>query len=1505
MNLRDCINKTFLGVIISIIVLIIMLDLAWLIGAKYFLNTKFSSENVEKKLNSIETISAQINNLSFIPHWNFTLSIAADKIDIKENNDQIIAIKNAYTQISVPSLLLKKINIQLASADYIFLNIVKSAEGKINILKLLPSQINQTKQFHLNKMILDVNQYKLELKDDSIQHNTELNGKDLNVNTISNKLFSIRTSGTIGSTKNKELAKYDINTTLELPLKKNLTNNNSNINIFVENLNLKEFSPWTKYIKSTEIDDITGTINAKITTTHKTGKKTTSKVIGNIKTENLQIKEKLPEHSTYLKENADINFILQLMNGNIIVDIFSLKTPNHNIGINGEILHAGSNRPQLALKLKLHNNITSMIYNAIPSELSFENNIITKIKKYKPKATIDGEISINGDVKSPDIEGEFYTDDLFIDLPIAKEAKAKLKLIFNKKRLQILGNVNPNNNSNVHIDGSLNIYGEKNAVFEITSEKNVKLTVVKAVLMPIQDTFTLNFGILNQITVNDGYGDATLKISGTRQNSKVYGKLNFHSGKAGINGINSTIENLKGTLDFNGKDVNFATTSATIKSDDIQIYGNATLLGAFNANIESGSIKTQTLLDILKSSKLLAPINQKSKEITNIKGISGNSKIKINVNSESGNTKTLDLNNVKYLVELDTQNNTLLVNRIIPQIKIIKANGRFTNESVLLDTTAQILNSKLKLNVKILDDKLNLISSSDKFFIRDLIALADTTQTYKSILDRTEQENKSCLKFNATYNSPIDKIDLKNLDVKAQLFYDKIKQNISNNPVIYATQGEIIISKGHIILNKLFLNLLNANIALDGKINNIFTKKPDYDLNFELKNFDLSVLNDINTYKFFDNNTKKVLSAYEKYKGTVCGKLKINTNNINGKLLIRDIGFTQKKMQLPIYVSSADVLFIDSNIIMKSLNGIIDEVPVFASIQINNIFDKPLIKGYTTSNIYPSFINKFINANLGYPIKLKGEIAIKSDFQGTVNSIKSKTSLTLPIGSDISYMGATLGDTDFKREIFIDMTQAQNKFNINNATFSKYIISQNRNQTKYPYIKLFGEILATPEYLQFNNLNIKTLSKTSSSFFNVLFKKSVLKYGDFTCNLNINGTSIFPKVQGFINLNNLGIPLYETTINDIVINLTPHNINTNILGKIYDTNITATANIENKLTAPYHIKDIKINADYLDLENLLDSISKVTMKNQNTIKSVQNNEIQAITPNSITLDKGTVNAKKILVKGFPATDLIVNFTQPTSKILKINNFDFKIAEGQIKANGQYNFETNTIKADCIATSIDANQFSQIFLNLKNQIYGNLDGIVKLETKGITPEERLENLNGAVSFNIDNGKMPKLGSLEYLLRAANVVKSGITGFTINNIINLLIPIKTGEFSTIKGDIELHDGIANNIKIYSKGENLSLYITGEGNLITQYSKLNVYGRLSKKISTLLGPIGNTSINTLFNFIPGIKLNESESLIFKELNKIPGLEFSNDEYRFFHATIDGDVNSENYVQSFKWLE
>lgn len=216
--------------------------------------------------------------------------------------------------------------------------------------------------------------------------------------------------------------------------------------------------------------------------------------------------------------------------------------------------------------------------------------------------------------------------------------------------------------------------------------------------------------------------------------------------------------------------------------------------------------------------------------------------------------------------------------------------------------------------------------------------------------------------------------------------------------------------------------------------------------------------------------------------------------------------------------------------------------------------------------------------------------------------------------------------------------------------------------------------------------------------------------------------------------------------------------------------------------------------------------------------------------------------------------------------------------------------------------VNSNIIASSFLGLKNQITGKLDGNAKITTIGLNDRDRLRNTNGIIGFHMEDGTIPKLGSIEYLLRASTLLRSGFLSLSVNNFMELLKPFKTGTFTKISGCLYLKDGILKDVAVFSQGENLSLYLTGDYDISESESHAIIYGKLGKKTEGLFGPIGNLSASTLFALIP---VSENITEYEKEISKIPDIEYKNHDVRIFRATVDGDINIDKVTSSFKWIK
>ena len=275
----------------------------------------------------------------------------------------------------------------------------------------------------------------------------------------------------------------------------------------------------------------------------------------------------------------------------------------------------------------------------------------------------------------------------------------------------------------------------------------------------------------------------------------------------------------------------------------------------------------------------------------------------------------------------------------------------------------------------------------------------------------------------------------------------------------------------------------------------------------------------------------------------------------------------------------------------------------------------------------------------------------------------------------------------------------------------------------------------------------------------------------------------------------------------------------------------------------------------------------------------------------------------VIIKNIKANNLKAECSLNDRMQFAVKKFSFDIADGEITGAVNYNLLSNILKLNINADSVNANDILTAVFDVPNQIFGNLTGKINITANVTNDITSKETLSGKATFTVKDGRMPKLGSLEYLLKAGNTLKSGITGITMNSIIDLVTPLKTGEFSSINGNMLINQGIVEDIEINSISKDLNLFIKGKYNLVTEIADMKVLGQLSRKISTVFGTVGNISLNSLFNKIPGINLDENSQLI-NELNKIPGIELSNKAYRKFVVEIYGDPNSDNNVKSFKWI-
>lgn len=644
-------------------------------------------------------------------------------------------------------------------------------------------------------------------------------------------------------------------------------------------------------------------------------------------------------------------------------------------------------------------------------------------------------------------------------------------------------------------------------------------------------------------------------------------------------------------------------------------------------------------------------------------------------------------------------------------------------------------------------------------------------------------------------------------------------------------------------------------------------------------------------------------SIVDKSKLYVKGKVKNKVLNLKFK----PDGVNFVVLNIPGKIYSGNIELNNDKLMLYKVNATMDSMPVLIDGTIENIFKKPNFNLYVNSKPTQKFIEKYLNKNTTYPLKIRGDIIYSARIHGTKEAFGARAEIDMQEDSNIYYMGATLGDANSPIRIFSDTNVYKNATGssiiVNNFQYDKLITSQNDKEFVAPQLNAKGQINLNKNNINFRNFRVKTLNPTDAKVFNLLFKKPMIKQGLFSSNAILNGPIAAPKIMGFLNFNGIDIPLLDTTIKDISFDFSDKNIDIKSKGEIFSNKIIVLANMQNKLTAPYVINNADIYLGNLDLNQLSKSVNKLQVESD---MNKLNEPKQNMDITNLIVKDAKLKADSILVKNTVAKNLTAKLSLTENLKLLLDDFKFEVADGKVNGNFAYNLLNSKSELELHVDNVNANSMAETLFDLQNQIYGSLTGRVDLECNGKTHKTCMDTLSGTGSFRVADGRMPKLGSLEYLLKSANLVKSGVTGITLNSLINLVTPLKTGQFENINGNFAIKSGIANSIQIFSKGQDLSVFLTGTYNFSTLIADLQIFGRISKKVSTSLGSLGNASLNSLFNTIPGINLDEANKSDFiKNINKIPGVELNDKSYRIFSAEIYGDINGENYVQSFKWVD
>lgn len=1499
----------------SLIIIIFLLTFLFIEGLYLYVLPKVF--NISKNYSFIEKVFEEktgsklnIEGISLKTYADFSFGLSADKLSISlQSRQKMVDSEKIFVRIPIIPLLFKNINIKYLSAKKLDLNVERYKNGKYNLESLLFKTDKKVFKLKLKDTRFNVSKYHINFNDKKINKKFEIKGNYFKISDFTiDKLIDIDTQGVI--TAPGVNTDYQIRVYSKLPLIKNIDDPQFIVSGFIKNAEPKYFTPYITQYFDKNIKDTSGKLSFNFYT--KKLNKSKKQVVFEGAAQNLFVKMSKPEENIYTEGKNIILAKADFDRKEVNIINASIKGSKYQINAHGLIRDYKTKKPYFDLQATIPKSRIEYISYMLPANLIPKVDEIAKVKKHGIFGNVQANIKVKGRIPQPNITGTINGEDLGVVKGYENTHTGRVNLTFKKRTLTTDVRIDFKTKEFITVKGLTYMYRDKPNHFKIKTGSPLKLNITQKLLLPIQDVFGFQLGPIPQMKLIDGTGEVDLDIVGTKLSGVVKGFVSFNNARTTYNGINAELYNGDGRVDFYGKKIAFKTSKAYIKNYPVAIFGDAFIDGILNFNIVSNNVDSEIIFDTVNSSSLLSELKQKLTVLTSVSGLTSfnlNLKAKID-NPDLIRTNPQEaLNNMKVLGNLTFKNASCTLKGFKTPLHSAKGKVDFTQTAVKFSNmTAMVENSPIKLYGDIKNNLLTNIPAVNFYVEGKKIQIKDSLKFLleSDLCSKIDKKSFPFYKISGqhdlvfNYKAASKDLDLNGINIKATFIPQNSDKSVKIN------SGKIILSKGDLTVQNLNAKVYNTATKISGKIEKIYAKKPLYNLEVKLNKFDLKELNNISKSAFLPASLKKQLAEYSDFSGSSDITANIKPMSLDGYIKLSNVKFIHKKSGTPITVNNANIKLDSNRIIAESLNANIGDSPIYAEFIVSNLFKNPTINGYLTTKITEDFMDNYVNQKLSHPLKVKGDIALNADISGNSDYLELAPVIKFNEGSDLSYLSTNLGDEEDTREISGNLLLTKNSLNIREIEYIKYLTSQNKKTYPMNLALIKGNLIKKNNKYEVESLFVKTNNNLPTRFLNFMFEKSPLKHGTFNCSLfyKTNSNTNIPKIFGNIDFKNVDIPVYDTLIKDISIDSSKDLIDLDVKGMIFNSEFAISSSIANKLVFPVDIKNLDIYSKKFNCDKLLDTLTKMSF-DSNRHKDNQLSQ-SSFDIGKILIRDGHLKAEDVNFRSLPATNMKADFTLDENSVLKINDMDFDIAGGTLTGDSEYNFKERNFETTLTTKDVDANLMSGALFGMRGQIYGKMNSQLYIHTKGSSQDERLKNLSGLVYFNLANGKMPKLGSLEYLLKASNVVKSGITGLTMNSIIDILNPIKTGHFSSINGSFTLNDGVAENVEIYSKGENLSIFVKGTYDLVNSNADMKVLGRLTKKMPTLLGPVGNASINSLFNLIPRITLSEEDrSKFLKEISRIPGLDFTNDDYRIFQAKIDGNINGNNYVSSFKWVE
>ena len=873
--------------------------------------------------------------------------------------------------------------------------------------------------------------------------------------------------------------------------------------------------------------------------------------------------------------------------------------------------------------------------------------------------------------------------------------------------------------------------------------------------MAITKIFEFSSGPIENMNF-DGKGKVKLNISGKFKDIKLNGQINVSNTKVTYKGLSKPAFVPESTVKFKNDDVIFDNVTGQVENTKVIANGSITLDGFSDVKLSFPKLDLNMAHDIVFRSPLLDDVKNVLQDLTSI---SGNADTLIHL---KGTKEDLKADGDLYFT-----NATAKYTGFAEPFTNLKGHLRFDDKQVIFDKiTGQIAKSPAMADgaiigsAKLKNQRIKMTIISPKLNLYEARKFVKNSQ----LLELTEKDLK-----NLSYINGFASINLKLLgNLQSGDIFQDVAFNINKAEFNYKNisfpiklnSGGIYINKDTFYTNSVKGEALQSPIGISGNIKTIKNDKlvPNVQLSFSKFNF--LKIKDLLRLPMVYKNLKFNIDLFKDFKGQANADISILPGSYNVKIKVDNVSALFEPMDLPLKLNRGTINLSPDKISFEPLYAEIGKTPVFLNGNYKDKNNKFNIAASLTLN--SDDVNEFINPYLTYPIEIKGNIPVAASFKGTPEDWQLQSQITLNKNDELSYKTMIDLPTDKIRVLSLKAAGNKDEVNVENLELSVAddAIAVGTSASSIPksattldkYLIAQGKITnISDENPKFTDFKVKIPGTLSVKMLNPLIsddKKPFFTQGNLAGDVTLNGELSAPKIIGNLTLNNITIPSKNLNLNyaNILFNKEETVIkdsNLNFAG----SPMHIQAAIDNIYDLPIVIRKIKINSPALNIDNVA-QVFKVQKSSQTQGQIPTASQTDSGMPPFIIID-GELKAKELVINNLITTDILSGFNFTPDWLLSMPDLTFHTAGGTALGEIYYNLKSSNLSANIEAKNMEANAAATTLLSLPNEVYGTLNGKTQFNSHGSNAKELITNSNGSADFKITNGRLVRLGSLEYL------------------------------------------------------------------------------------------------------------------------------------------------------------